>query len=70
MTRIATRLSIATVLLTGLVGTVAASGPTITSTVPPSAVHAPELDPGILGAGIMLVGGGLLLLNERKRKGS
>ena len=70
MKRIATGLAVSAVLIIGFVGTVAATGPTITSAVPSTAVHAPELDPNSLGVAITLLGGGFLLWNERRRKRS
>jgi hypothetical protein len=33
----------------------------------PPPQSAPELDPGAIGGGIMILAGGLLLLNERRR---
>ena len=40
-----------------------------TSTISPSTVKkAPELDPTSLGSAIIILAGGLLVLNERRRK--
>jgi hypothetical protein len=35
---------------------------------PPRHDSAPELDPGAIGSGIVMLAGGVLLLNERRRK--
>jgi hypothetical protein len=64
------RLLTASILASSLVlGYIGVSNAQSTSTISPSTVKkAPELDPTSLGSAIFVLVGGLLVLNERRRK--
>jgi hypothetical protein len=56
-------------LIVGLVG-MAGATPTTASRVPLPSHSAPEFPPGALAGGIAILVGGVLVLNERRRKRS